>query len=230
MRTIHTPLFAPFRGALIIIGVQRYNFFINLQAQEEVFSLLTACFLCFQGYNYVPEASHCGPDERQSEELGEACVPVVGDVHGMLHPDGFRPEGGLATAEGVHQEFVDAGLHEAVQAGRGDAEGLCQVVGEACDVGPEVELLLFALRIGDGVPAPGVSEGGAVDVGHVAHASEEEGYLNVFAAVCVGVEELWELVHGPAYPFVAVEGCAEMDGRSFSRHQDVGEEVGAVED
>ena len=50
MRTIHTPLFAPFRGALIIIGVQRYNFFLNLQALAKLFSSLNAYFCVLEDF------------------------------------------------------------------------------------------------------------------------------------------------------------------------------------
>ena len=83
----------------------------------------------------------------------------------------------------MHQEFVDACLEEVRQAFVGNLEGVGEVEGKACDVGPEEELLLLIVRIGNGVASTGVGEGGAVNVCHVAHPGQEKGNLYVLAAV-----------------------------------------------
>ena len=170
-------------------------------------------------FDDVSGETHCLPDTWQQQGFGEKRLAVVGDAHLSLHLQGLGAERRLAAAEGVHQEFVDSGLEEAVQAFASDAEAVCQVVGKPCGVCPEVEVFLFAVGIGDGGLATGVGESPLGQEGDVAHSGKEERYLHVLAAVVFGVEELWVLVHGPTYPVVAVEGCAEMDGWSFARHQ-----------
>jgi len=153
----------------------------------------------------VSEGTHGGPEAWVHEGFGEEDLAVVGYVHRLLDAVGFCLEGRLAAAEGVHQELVDAGLEEAVQAGVGKVEGAGKVEGELGDVCPEVELLFFACGVGDCGAATGVCEGWRVDVCDVSHLGKEEGYLHVFTAVGVGIEELRVVVHGLPNPVVSVE-------------------------
>lgn len=124
---------------------------------------------------------------------------------------------------------MHAGLEEMVKIVIVYIEGLRQIKGQTSGIFPEQEVFLIAVGIGDGLTTAGISEGGAVDVGYFAHLGEEEGYLEVFALVCVWVEEVWVVLHGPAYPVVAIQCCAEVDAGSFVWCQDAGEHFFAVD-
>ena len=170
-----------------------------------------------QRLNDSSECAHSWPDNREQENFGKACLTIVGNIHFVLNRQGFCPEKRLAAAEGVHQEFMDACLEEAVKMVIVYIEELSQIKRQASGVFPEQEVFLLAVGIGDGLTTAGIGECWSVYVGDFAYMSKEESYLNVLALVGVGIEELWEILHCLLYPFVAIQGCAEVNGGSFSR-------------
>ena len=157
-------------------------------------------------------------------------MAIVGDVHVLLHLQSLCFQRRFAATESVHHELVDASLQEVVKSLIMNIEGACQIVGKLCRVCPKRELFFLTFRVGNGSDATGIGKRLIGKICHSAHSCEKEDDLNVFAAIGVRVEELRVFLHGLLYPFFAINGCAEMNGRSFDGGQDVEKHFFPVDD
>ena len=75
-------------------------------------------------FDSISKYAHHRPNARKQEKLSQTCLPVVGDVHLLLHLQGLVPQRRIAAAEGMHQQLVDAGLEEVVKPCVSNMEGV----------------------------------------------------------------------------------------------------------
>ena len=107
---------------------------------QPLFTLYAKIFQNHSAFHEIPKGTHYRPNAWKQENFCRADFPVAGDVHFLLHVEGFLSQRRLAAAEGVHQEFVDACLEERIQPLVNYAESASKVEGELRGVPTEAGL------------------------------------------------------------------------------------------